>query len=63
MINTRNYILMEATGYESKTEAYDHIKLWYSHLNGVTTYFDEGLWYIVQSKACLLYTSPSPRDA
>lgn len=53
MIDTRNYILMEATGYESKTEAYNHIKLWYSHMNGITTYFDDGLWYIVQSKALM----------
>lgn len=53
MIDTRNYIVLESEGYQSKTEAYTHIKLWYSHLNGVTTYFDEGLWYIVQSKALM----------
>lgn len=53
MINTRNYIVLENRGYQSKTEAYEQIKIWYSHMNGVTTYFDNGLWYIVQSKALM----------
>ena len=48
MIDTRHYTLIEAKGYESKTEAYEHIRLWYSGWNGVTTYYDYGLWYIVQ---------------
>lgn len=51
MIDTRHYTLIEAKGYESKTEAYEHIRLWYSGLNGVTTYYDYGLWYIVQINA------------
>ena len=51
MIDTRHYTLIEAKGYESKTEAYEHIRLWYSGWNGVTTYYDYGLWYIVQINA------------
>ena len=51
MIDTRHYTLIEAKGYESKTEAYEHIRLLYSGWNGVTTYYDYGLWYIVQINA------------
>ena len=51
MIDTKHYSLVELRGYESKTEAYEHIRLWYSTLKGVTTYYDDGLWYIVQSNA------------
>ena len=53
MIDTRHFILMENIGYENKSEAYDQIRLWYSHISGVTTYFDNGLWYIVRSKALM----------
>lgn len=45
MIDTRHYILLDIKGYDSKSEAYE-----YSHINGVTTYFDGGLWYIVQAR-------------
>ena len=50
MIDTKNYELLEMFGYESKSAAYDVIRLCYSHLNGVTTYYDNGKYYIVQSK-------------
>lgn len=54
MINTKNYILLENKGYEEKNEAYSIIRLCYSHMRGVTTYYDDGLYYIVQSKALAL---------
>lgn len=50
MINTKNYSLLETEGYTNKIEAYENIRLWYSHLSGVTAYYDNGKWYIVQSK-------------
>ena len=50
MNNTKNYSLLETEGYTNKIEAYEHIRLWYSHLSGVTVYHDNGKWYIVQSK-------------
>ena len=50
MINTRLYKLLETEGYVNKSEAYDKIRTWYSYLTGVTTYYDGGLWYIVQLK-------------
>lgn len=53
MIDTRHYILLDIKGYDSQSEAYEQVKIWYSHMNGVTTYFDNGLWYIVQSKALM----------
>ena len=53
MIDTKNYILLEARGYASKREAHDHIRIWYGHMKGVTTYYDNGKWYIVQSKALM----------
>jgi len=53
MIDTKNYILVEGEGYANKSEAYDTIRLCYSTLKGVTTYYDNGLWYIVQSKALM----------
>lgn len=51
MIDTRYYIVLEPHGYANKTDAYDRIRSCYAGLDGVTTYFDKGLWYIVQSKA------------
>lgn len=53
MIDTKNYILLENEGYINKADAYNHIRLWYTHMNGVTTYYDNGKWYIVQSKALM----------
>lgn len=53
MIDTKNYILVEGNGYNNKSEAYDTIRLCYSTLKGVTTYYDNGLWYIVQMKALM----------
>ena len=44
----KNYTLLELNGYTKKSEAYEKIKICYSNLSGVTTYFDNGLWYIVQ---------------
>ena len=35
------------------------------HDDGVLIYFPDDLWYIMaltEDRACLLYTSPSPRD-
>lgn len=46
MIDTKNYILLENEGYVNRAEAYNHIRLWYTHMNGVTTYYDDGKWYI-----------------
>lgn len=45
------YYVLETEGYEVKSEAYEQIRMNYSHMKGVTTYQGEdGLWYIVQSK-------------
>ena len=51
MINTTNYVLLERNGYTNKIEADENIRLWYGHLIGVTTYYENGKWYIVQSKS------------
>ncbi|MBP3254905.1 MAG: hypothetical protein J6M60_00215 [Clostridia bacterium] len=51
MLDLKNYVLLENKGYEEKADAYEHIRLWYSHLKGVTTYFSNGRWFIVQSLA------------
>lgn len=53
MIDTKNYILLENEGYVNKVDAYNQIRLWYTHMNGVTTYYDDSKWYIVQSKALM----------
>lgn len=53
MVDTKNYIIVESEGYEDKSAAYDSIRICYAHLKGVTTYYDNGLWYIVQSKAMM----------
>lgn len=53
MIDTKNYTILEYQGYADKSDAYAHIRLWYSDASGVTTYYDNGLWYIVQSKALM----------
>ena len=50
MIDTKHYTLIDCRGYENKSDAYDTIRKFYSDLKGVTTYYDKGLWYIVQSK-------------
>ena len=50
MINTKYYKILDSTGYKNKTDAYDVIRICYGHLKGVTTYYDEGKYYIVQSK-------------
>lgn len=49
MINRQQFTVLESEGFCNKSDAYEHIQIWYSHLKGVTTYFDNGLWYIVQS--------------
>ena len=50
MIDTKNYTLIETQGYENKSEAYDVIRALYSHMSGITTYYDNnGKYYIVQS--------------
>lgn len=51
MVDTKNYSLLENEGYTDKSMAYEQIRSCYSNMNGVTTYYDNGLWYIVQSKA------------
>ena len=51
MIDEKHYELLDSQGYANKSDAYDIIRVCYSHLSGVTTYYDNGLWYIVQSKA------------
>ena len=52
IIDTKNYILIDPEGYDTKEEAYEWIRALYSHLLGVTTYYgSDGKWYIVQSKA------------
>ena len=53
MIDTKHYTLLDSNEYSNKSDAYDVIRLCYSHLNGVTTYYDNGLWYIVQSNALM----------
>ena len=53
MIDTRHFILLENNGYANKSDAYAIIRVGYSYLKGVTTYYDNGLWYIVQSKALM----------
>lgn len=50
MIDTKRYDIIENNGYPNKGEAYEVIEKYYSNMNGVTTYNDNGLWYIVQSK-------------
>lgn len=50
-INTDLYDLLSIFGYENKSDAYDTIRTSYSDMSGVTTYFADGMWYIVQSKA------------
>ncbi len=44
-----NYVVLEEEGYTNPIEAKENILLWYSHLKGVTTHFNDGKWYIVQS--------------
>jgi hypothetical protein len=51
MIDTGHFAYIEMCGYETKEEAYEVINKLYSNLDGVTTYYDDGLWYIVQAKA------------
>ena len=53
MIYTENYIILESLGYESKSDAYLHILLLYNDMKGVTTYYDKGMWYIVQDKSLI----------
>ena len=55
MIDTKNYILIEQEGYENKTEAYNTIRVLYSQMSGITTYYDNGKYYIVQSKVLRNY--------
>lgn len=50
MIDFVNFVLLESQGYSDISEAMDIMRTYYSHLNGVTVYFDDGLWYIVQNK-------------
>lgn len=50
MIDTKHYILLDAIGYAEKSDAYDTIRVFYNDFEGVTTFYDNGLWYIVQSK-------------
>lgn len=51
MIDTKRYTLLVMEGYTNKAEAYNVINVYYADMPGVTTFFDNGLWYIVQSKA------------
>lgn len=53
MIDTKNYILLDLIGYPNRLIAYEQIQSYYSNMNGVTTYEDNGLWYIVQSKTLM----------
>lgn len=50
MINTNIYDIIEEDGYLNKDEAYEIAQIYLINKKGVTTYFDNGLWYIVQSK-------------
>lgn len=50
MIDTTEYVLLEENGYTNKIEANENIRLWYSHLIGITAHYDDGKWYIVKSK-------------
>ena len=54
MIDTKNFEILEPEGFENKKDAYDIYELKYSDVKGVTTYFDNGLWYIVKSKCKFL---------
>ena len=51
MIDTRNFEILESEGYSDKSEAYLVIEMRYYGMRGVTTYYDDGLYYIVQSKS------------
>lgn len=51
MVDTKRFTLVEPWGYEDKGAAYAQIQILYPTLKGVTTYFSEGRWYIVLSKA------------
>ena len=53
MIDPNQYIILEQFGYNNKTEAYDCIRIRYAGMNGVTVYYDNGKWYIVQCKALM----------
>lgn len=50
MINEKYFKILDKEGFSKKTEAYETIRLWYSHVDAVTTCYDDGRWYIVQSK-------------
>ncbi|MEE0866552.1 MAG: hypothetical protein U0L98_07195 [Clostridia bacterium] len=50
MINTKLYTVLDSEGYTTKDEAYAVIRMCYEEMSGVTTYYDNGLWFIVQSK-------------
>lgn len=54
MIDSRYYELIEGIGYPTKEEAYEVICTLYSNIIGVTTYYDEGKWYIVKKKKILM---------
>ena len=46
---TSNYFsLVENTAYHEKSEACNVINTLYSHMSGVTTYYESGKWFIVQ---------------
>ena len=49
MINSQLYTLLDFEGFKIKEDAYRKIDSFYKDLKGVTVYFDDGLWYIVQS--------------
>lgn len=53
MIDEKNFELLDFASYETKSDAYDMIRVFYSDVKGVTTYYDRenGRWYIVVSKA------------
>ena len=53
MIDTKNFILVDDFGFVHKPDAYDTLRAFYRDLPGITTYYDNGRWYIVQSKALM----------
>lgn len=50
MIDTKRYDIIDNNGYPNREEAYEVAKIYSGYMNGITTYRDNGLWYIVQSK-------------
>ena len=51
MIDTKRFTLLENVGYPSRPATYEQIRICYGGISGVTTYFDNGEWYIVKSNS------------